>query len=132
MSYQELLKIARRRNTFALWMTTVMAVTFGWLYAGKPGAFCGFALWLGAVVMPRVMDVRPFGFLQRNFMQAEQLPWTAVNVVLATLCGYMIWGIDAPFYVALFGVPVVVLTLTLTALDLDPQPDITDDPSRQD
>jgi hypothetical protein len=43
-----------------------------------------------------------------------------VNIVLAILCGCMMWGIDAAFYAALIGVPIVVLTLIVIALDLDP------------
>lgn len=121
MTYQELVKIAQRRNIFALWLTTAMAITFGWLYAETTGAITAFLLWFAAVVMPRVMDAHPLGFITRNFFQPHQLPWTMVNIVLIMLCGYMIWGIDAPFYMALVGVPIVVLTLT--ALDLDPQPD---------
>lgn len=127
MTYEQRLKIAKRRNAFALWLTTAMAVVFGWIYAEKAGAIVGFLIWVGAIVMPRTLEIRPFGFIQRHFLMPEQLPWTVVTVIMATLCGYLKWGVDAPFYVALVGVPIVVLSLTLIALDMDPQPDADDD-----
>ncbi len=120
MTHQELLRSARRRNAFALWLTSAIAPIFGWLYAGQAGAFWAFAAWITFVVLPRTTGIRPFGFIYRNFFLPEQLPWTMVNVVLAILCGSMMWGIDVAFYAALIGVPIVVLTLIVTALDLDP------------
>ena len=120
MTQKDLLASARRRNAFALWLTSAMAPTFGWLYAGPAGAFWAFAAWIAFFVLPRTTGMRPFGFLYRNFFVLEQLPWTMVNLVLAILCGSMMWGIDVAFYAALIGVPIVILTLTVTALDLDP------------
>lgn len=120
MTHKELLKSARRRNAFALWLTTAIAPVFGWLYFGQAGAVWAFAAWMTFVVIPRTTGMRPFGFIHRNFFLPEQLPWTMINIVLAILCGTMIWGINAAFYAALIGVPIVVLTLIVIALDLDP------------
>ncbi|WP_266033100.1 hypothetical protein [Brucella intermedia] len=120
MTHKELLKSARRRNAFALWLTTAIAPVFGWLYFGQAGAFWAFAAWMTFVVIPRTTGMRPFGIIHRNFFLPEQLPWTMINIVLAVLCGTMIWGINAAFYAALIGVPIVVLTLIVIALDLDP------------
>ena len=120
MTHQELLRSARRRNAFALWLTSAIAPIFGWLYAGQAGAFWAFAAWITFVVLPRTTGIRPFGFIHRNFFVPHQLPWTMVNIVLAVFCGCMIWGIDAAFYAALIAVPIVILTLILIALDLDP------------
>ena len=129
MNHKELLLSARRRNAFALWLTTAIAPVFGWLYVDQAGAFWAFAAWITFVVIPRTTGMRPFGFIHRNFFLPEQLPWTMINLVLAILCGTMIWGIDAAFYAALIGVPIVVLTLIVIALDLDPQPDIDAEPA---
>lgn len=123
MNRQELLKSARQRNSFALWLTSAMALTFGWLYAGPQGAFLGLSAWMLLVVIPRATGMHPLGFIYRGFFSAEQLPLTMVNLVLAILCGCMIWGIDVAFYAALIGVPIVVLTLTIVALDLAPDAD---------
>ncbi len=120
MTHKELLKSARRRNAFALWLTTAIAPVFGWLYFGQAGVFWAFAAWMTFVVIPRTTGMRPFGIIHRNFFLPEQLPWTMINIVLAVLCGTMIWGINAAFYAALIGVPIVVLTLIVIALDLDP------------
>ncbi len=120
MTPDQLIRSAKRRNAFALALTSAIAPVFGWLYAGQAGAFWAFAAWMTFVVLPRTTGVRPFGFINRNFFLPEQLPWTMVNVVLAILCGSMMWGIDAAFYAALIGVPIVVLTLIVVALDLDP------------
>ncbi len=120
MTHKELLQSARRRNAFALLLTTAIAPVFGWLYFGQAGAFWAFAAWMTFVVIPRTTGMRPFGFIHRNFFLPEQLPWTMINIVLAILCGTMIWGINAAFYAALIGVPIVVLTLIVIALDLDP------------
>jgi hypothetical protein len=120
MTEKDLLRSARRRNAFALWLTSAIAPVFGWLYAGQTGAFWAFAAWVTFVVIPRTTGMRPFGFIHRNFFLPQQLPWTMVNIVLAILCGCMMWGIDAAFYAALIGVPIVVLTLIVIALDLDP------------
>lgn len=128
MNHQELHRTARRRNAFALWLTSAIAPIFGWLYAGQAGAFWAFAAWITFVVIPRTTGWRPFGFIHRNFFLPEQLPWTMVNIVLAVLCASMMWGIDAAFYAALIGVPIVVLTLIVTALDLDPEAEETLDP----
>lgn len=123
MTDSELLRSARRRNAFALWLTSAIAPVFGWLYAGHMGAVCAFVAWVSFVVMPRTLGVGPLGFIYRNFFLPEQLPWTMVNIVLAIVLGSMNWGIDVAFYAALIGVPIVVLTLIVIALDLDPQPD---------
>jgi hypothetical protein len=120
MTHEELIRIAKRRNAFALMLTSAIAPVFGWLYAGQAGAFWALAAWLSFVVLPRTTGMRPFGFIYRNFFLPEQLPWTMVNIVLAVLLGCMLWGIDAAFYAALIGVPIVVLTLIVIALDLDP------------
>lgn len=128
MTHQELLRSARRRNAFALWLTSAIAPIFGWLYAGQAGAVWAFAAWITFVVLPRTTGIRPFGFIYRNFFLPEQLPWTMVNVVLAILCGSMMWGIDVAFYAALIGVPIVVLTLIVTALDLDPATEADPEP----
>ena len=128
MTHKELLKSARRRNAFALWLTTAIAPVFGWLYFGQAGVFWAFAAWMTFVVIPRTTGMRPFGFIHRNFFLPEQLPWTMINIVLAVLCGTMIWGINAAFYAALIGVPIVVLTLIVIALDLDPQPETAAEP----
>lgn len=121
MTHKELLQSARRRNAFALWLTTALAPTFGWLYAGQAGALWAFAAWSTFMVIPRTTGMRPFSFIHRNFFVPEQLPLTMINIVLAILCGALIWGVDAAFYAALIGVPIVVLTLIVIALDLDPQ-----------
>lgn len=120
MTHKELIRSAKRRNAFALLLTSAIAPVFGWLYAGQAGAFWAFAAWLTFVVLPRTTGIRPFGFIYRNFFLPQQLPWTMVNIVLAVLVGCMMWGIDAAFYAALIGVPIVVLTLIVIALDLDP------------
>lgn len=120
MTHNELIRSAKRRNAFALWLTSAIAPVFGWLYAGQAGAFWAFAAWIIFVVIPRTTGWRPFGFIHRSFFVPQQLPWTMVNIVLAVLCASMMWGIDAAFYAALIGVPIVVLTLIVTALDLDP------------
>lgn len=120
MTHKEIIQSAKRRNAFALWLTSAIAPVFGWLYAGQAGAFWAFAAWITFVVIPRTTGWRPFGFIHRNFFLPQQLPWTMVNIVLAVLCASMMWGIDAAFYAALIGVPIVVLTLIVTALDLDP------------
>ncbi len=123
MNRQELLKSARKRKNFALWLTSAMALTFGWLHAGPQGVFLGLAAWMLLVVIPRGTGMHPLGLIYSGFFSAEQLPLTMVNLVLAILCDCMIWGIDVAFYAALIGVPIVVLTLTIVALDLAPDAD---------
>ena len=120
MTYQELLRTARHRNAFALYLTSAIAPIFGFLYAGQAGAFWAFAAWITFVVIPRTTGMRPFGFVHRNFFLPHQLPWTMVDIILAVLCGTMIWGIGPAFCAALIGVPIVVLALILIALELDP------------
>lgn len=121
MTHEELIRSAKRRNAFALALTSALAPVFGWLYAVQAGAFWAFAAWIAFVVLPRTTGVRPFAFIHRNFFVPEQLPWTMVNIVLAILVGCMMYGIDVAFYAALIGVPIVVLTLIVVALDLDPE-----------
>lgn len=120
MTHDEIIRSAKRRNAFALTLTSALAPVFGWLYAGQAGAFWAFAAWIAFVVLPRTTSIRPFGFIYRNFFLPEQLPWTMVNIVLAILVGCLQFGIDVAFYAALIGVPIVVLTLIVVALDLDP------------
>lgn len=110
---------ATRRVAFALTLTSALAPIFGWLYAGRSGAFWALAAWICFVVLPRTTGIRPLGFIYRNFFLPEQLPWTMVNVVLALLVGSMQFGIDVAFYAALIGVPIVVLTLIVAVLEPD-------------
>jgi hypothetical protein len=120
MTHDETVQSAKRRNRFALLLTSAIAPVFGGLYAGQTGAFWALAAWIAFVVLPRTTGARPFGFLHRHFFVPEQLPWTMVNIALAILVGCLLFGIDVAFYAALIGVPIVVLTLIVLALDLDP------------
>lgn len=120
MTDEATMQTAKRRNAFALILTSAIAPVFGWLYAGEAGAFWAFSAWIVFVVLPRVAGVRLLGFLYGSLFTAEQLPWTMINITLAILIGCLQYGIDVAFYAALIGVPIVVLTLIVIALDLDP------------
>lgn len=111
-----------KRVAFALFVTTIIAPIFGWLYAGAWGAFWAFLAWMVCVTLPRATGIRLLKFLY-GFVSADQLPLTMVNITLAILVGSMAFGIDVAFYAALIGVPIVVLTLMVIALDPGPEPE---------
>lgn len=110
---------AERKVYLGLFLTTILASVFGWLYAEGWGAFWALSAWLVFVVIPRTAGVRLLGFLYRGFFTPEQVPLTLVNVVLAIFLGCLMYGIDVAFYAALIGVPIVVLTLMVVALEPD-------------
>ncbi|PWK74057.1 hypothetical protein [Aminobacter sp. AP02] len=111
-----------KRVAFALFLTTIIAPIFGWLYAGGWGAVLAFVAWVVCVTLPRTTGVRLSKFLH-GFVSADQLPLTMVNITLAILVGSMAFGVDVAFYAAMIGVPIVVLTLMVIALDPGPYPE---------
>lgn len=65
-----------------------------------------------------------FSRLVSALTQPEELPWTMVNLTLAIILASCLFGIDAAFYAALVGVPIVILTLIVVAFEPSAEPQL--------